>query len=693
MKKKIISLLSRDEKEFNLVIPKQNVFWMIGIFAQGNNISIDLANLFKSLPEQVKISDFPRILKEFNVHILDEDFSSGNLHFCVLNLTEGKDAEQEISIIHQDDKGASFIVHPNGTKEPLENRLNIVKIFRLQKKVDIFDFSDKAIKEDFGFKWFLKEMFNYKQLWMSVVVWSLLMQCVSFALPLMTQTVVDKVIVNQAQTTLIALTIGVFIFNLFNLGFNWARQKMILFVGNKIDNTLAIEVVAHLLRLPTGYFQKRSTGTTIARVHAIETIREFLAGSFITLVLDFPFVIIFLIVMLHYSILLTGITLAFVAVMLILSIFVAPIIRAKAMQVAQMSGKIQAFLTEYVSGVETVKSLQMEAILLNNYKQDFSEYLGKAKNVKSASINYNTVMTWLEQTLSLLILGVGAYLSMTSNSGFTIGMLIAFQMFSSRVTQPLLRIASMWQEFQQTQISMIRLKDIMDQEIENYSMIENVVLEKKGSISLKGLSFAYDRKTPLYKNFNLEINSGELVMIHGESGCGKSTLAKLLQGFYLNYIGDIEINGINIKKLSVLKLRNIMGTVPQETVLFSGTIFDNFKLVKLDATLEEVANVCKLAGIHDVIQGLPDGYQTELGERGTGLSGGQRQRIAIARALIRNPSILIFDEAVSSLDAESSKIIGETINLLKGKITIIFITHVPLANIVADKTVKMVRAK
>lgn len=661
-----------------MIINKEQIFWAIHLFAKHNNISIDSQSIFSSLPEECQISDLHRILKPLKIDIKKEDFSSGNMHF-------GFTQDNRLALLHKKDNEL-LVMYPDGTQE---TNKKIIYAFRLQKRVEFFDFSDKAIKEDFGFKWFIHEMLNYKSLWKNVIIWSLLMQCVSFALPLMTQTVVDKVIVNQAQTTLIALAIGVFIFNLFNLGFNWARQKMILFVGNKIDNTLAVEVVSHLFKLPPTYFQERSTGTTISRVHAIESIREFLAGSFITLVLDLPFVVIFLIVMLHYSILLTCVTLAFVVAMLILSTFVAPVIRSKAMQVAQMSGKIQAFLTEYVSGIETVKSLQMEHTLLNSYKQDFAQYLDKARNVKSASINYNTAMTWLEQTLSLVILGLGAYLSMQADSGFTIGMLIAFQMFSGRVTQPLLRIAAMWQEFQQTQISMIRLKDIMDNHTENYSYIENVVLEKKGSISMKGISFAYPHKAPLYDNFNLEVNSGDLIVINGESGCGKSTLAKLLQAFYTNYKGEIKINGVDIKKLSVLKLRSILGIVPQETVLFSGTIFDNFKIVTPEATLEDISDACKLAGIHEVIQALPDGYQTQLGERGVGLSGGQRQRIAIARALIRKPSILIFDEAVSSLDSESSKVIGETINKLKGKMTILFITHALLENINPTRRIKM----
>jgi subfamily B ATP-binding cassette protein HlyB/CyaB len=487
--------------------------------------------------------------------------------------------------------------------------------------------------------------------------------------------------VNQAQSTLISLIIGVFIFNLFNVGLTWARQNMILFIGNKIDNTLAIKVMNKLFHLPIHYFQKRATGTIISRVHAVESIREFLSGTFMTLVLDIPFVLIFLVIMFYYSITLSLITILFVSIMMLLSIIFAPLIRKKALEQAKISGHNQAFVTEYVGAMETVKSLQIETHLLGEYKRNFGHYLSKTKETRILAINYNSIMSWLEQTLNLVILGTGAYLSMTGTE-FTIGMLIAFQMFASRVTQPLLRVSNVWQEFQQTQISMIRLKDIMDQETEDNSIIKANIIDAQGEIKINNLSFKYEEHLPfVYEDLNLMFPPKSLSVITGPSGCGKSTLTKLLQGFYQNYQGNIQIDGINIKQMGIFHLRKYFGIVPQETTLFAGTILNNFKLVNPLINLDDVVALCKMVGIHEAISGLPEQYNTYLGEKGAGLSGGQKQRIAIARALSKKPKILIFDESISSLDEKSKQLVCETIKSLNGQITMIFITHIELKEV------------
>lgn len=655
---------------------EQSIWFLINIFRQ-HKVEILESELIKKIDNDMSFDNISSLLKDFNL-LLKSGVSQEQINFILYDKKENDKNLVELgALIEKDDK--NFVMGLNGQQEI--NKKQILKSFYIEKSIIYTDKSEREVKEPFSMKWFFTEMMKYKSLWRSVLIWSILMQLLSFALPLMTQTIIDKVIVNQAQSTLISLVIGVFIFNLFNIGLNWARQNMILFVGNKVDGVLAIKVVSRLFQLPLNYFQKRATGTIISRVHAVESIREFLAGTFITLVLDVPFVFVFLIIMMSYSMLLSGITLFFVFLMIILSLVVAPRIREKSLEQAKISGKNQAFLTEYVGSMEAVKSLQLETQLINEYKKNYGTYLERTKSARELAIKYNTLMTWLEQSLSLIILGVGAYLSMQGN-GFTIGMLIAFQMFSSRVTQPLLRISGVWQEFQQTQISMMRLKDVMDAEEENFSIIKNNKQSEEGEIKIKNLSFRYEEHLPyLYENFHINIPAKSMTVIQGPSGCGKSTMTKLLQGFYHEYKGSIEIDKLDVKQMGVVALRNHFGIVPQETVLFSGTILDNFKLVNPYVTIDEVVSLCKSVGIHDAISKLPQAYETELGERGAGLSGGQKQRIAIARALCKKPKILIFDESISNLDDESKKLVCETIKNLNGIITIIFITHIELGDV------------
>ena len=292
------------------------------------------------------------------------------------------------------------------------------------------------------------------------------------------------------------------------------------------------------------------------------------------------------------------------------------------------------------------------------------------------SNNYNTVANTLDQLQTTAILCTGAWIVM-HNPEFTIGMLVAFQMFSSRLSGPVLRLVGLWQEFQQADIAVKRLGDLMDAPTEPYSLIPSRSNNQQaGQLRFEGISFRYSEHHPwLYKNLSLTIKPNKCTVIMGPSGCGKSTLTKLLLGFVQPQEGSIQLDGRDIRHLSTNELRHAFGMVPQETTLFAGTLYDNFTLANPHASFEHIVQACQLAGIHDTIEKLPQAYQTEIGEHGVGLSGGQKQRVAIARALLRQPSILIFDEAASSLDAHTAEQFAQTINMLKGKVTILFITH------------------
>lgn len=527
----------------------------------------------------------------------------------------------------------------------------------------------------FGFSWFVAELLRYKKLWKEVLLASLVIQLIALATPLFTQAIIDKVVVHHSQSTLLVLAIGMAIFMVFSAGLSWLRQYLVLHTGNRIDAALGASVFERLFKLPPLYFQHRPTGVIAARLQGVETIREFIASAGVTLILDFPFLLVFVAIMFYYSVALTLIVLAVLAVIVAISALVAPVFQRRLQDQFLLGARNQAFLTEYIGGLETVKSLQMEPQLNNRYGGYLASYLDASFATKQLANGYNTVSNLLEQMMSLLILGIGAYTVMHSTD-FTIGMLVAFQMFSGRLSQPMLRMVGLWQQFQQARLSVERLGDLMNAPVEPYSITPARELQRAGRIDIEGIAFRYGEQLPLvYENLSFSVQPGQTIGVMGPSGCGKSTLAKLLQGFYQPSAGRILLDGVDIRYLSANELRRHFGVVPQETVLFSGTIHDNLHMASPDASFEQIVAACKMAEIHAVIEALPQGYQTEIGERGAGLSGGQKQRIAIARALLKRPSILVFDEATSALDGATAEHFAQTVNALKGKVTMLFITH------------------
>ena len=537
--------------------------------------------------------------------------------------------------------------------------------------------TDGQLKPDakFSFKWFIPELLKHKKIWREVLAASFAMQLVALATPICTQVIIDKVVVHHTTSTLIVIASALGLFLIFNAIMGWVRQYLVLHTGNRMDAVLGHRVFSHLLHLPIGYFDHRPTGTLVARLHGVETIREFLAGSLVTLILDFPFLIIFLLIMFWYSWQLSLIAMASLTLITLLSLGITPLLRKKLNHQFLLGARNQAFLTEYVSGMETVKSLQLEPQLQKKYGDYLSNYLASTFDAKQLSNTYNIAANTLDQLQTLSILCAGAWIVM-HNPEFTIGMLVAFQMFSGRLSGPVLRLVGMYQEFQQADIAVKRLGDLMDAPSEPYSLIPSRTFSEEGKIELENLGFRYSENHPwLYRNLSLTIKPGKCTAIMGPSGCGKSTLAKLLLGFYRPQEGSIRLDGRDTKFLSANELRSHFGVVPQETILFSGTLYDNLVLANPHAGFEDVIQACQLAGIHEVIEKLPHGYQTPIGEHGTGLSGGQKQRMAIARALLRQPKILIFDEAISNLDQQTSEHFAQTVNRLKGKVTILFITH------------------
>jgi subfamily B ATP-binding cassette protein HlyB/CyaB len=550
-----------------------------------------------------------------------------------------------------------------------------------------------AGQQGFGFGWFIPELLKHRTVWRDVLIASLIIQLLALGTPLFTQVIIDKVVVHRTESTLVVIGIGLAVFMVFSALLSWVRQYLVLHTGNRVDAVLGAAVFDHLFKLPPRYFEHRPTGVIAARLHGVETIREFVASAAVTLMLDLPFLFIFVGIMFYYSVGLTMLALSLIGTIVILSLIVAPIFRTRLNEQFLLGARNQAFVTEYVAGLETVKSLQMEPQLNSRYSDYLADYLRSGFGTKQIANTYNVVANGIEQLMTMLILIVGAYIVMNGTE-FSIGMLVAFQMFASRVSQPMLRLVGLWQQFQQANLSVQRLGDIMNAPKEPYSIMPSRVREGQGRIEINDLSFRYAENLPfLYQGFQFKVEPGQVVAIMGPSGSGKSTLAKLLLGFYVPTGGTIKLDGNDIRYLSANELRQTFGVVPQETTLFSGTLYDNLLMANPHASFEQIVHACRMAEIHDTIDKLPQGYQTEIGERGVGLSGGQKQRLAIARALLKQPKILIFDEATSSLDSATAEHFAATINQLKGKVTMLFITHALPKALLVDEVVRIGQGK
>jgi subfamily B ATP-binding cassette protein HlyB/CyaB len=580
---------------------------------------------------------------------------------------------------------------PTACERPAFAALYLGVALRVARPAGAAGEDDLVAQARFGFRWFLPELARHKAVWREVLAASLAIQLLGLVLPLLSQVIVDKVIVHRATSTLAVIACALALIVVFGTLLGWIRQYLVVHTGNRIDAVLGDAVFRHLFALPLRYFESRPTGVLTARLAGIETIREFVCGAAITLALDVPFLLLFVAVMFAYSVPLTLLTLAAVALLAVVSAIAAPLLQKRFDAQFLAGARTQAFVTEHVAGVETVKSLGLEPQLASRYRALFGDYLGASLGTRRLANTYQALVAGIEQLLSAAILCAGAWLAMTS-AEFTIGMLVAFQMFAGRVAQPLLRLAGLWQQFQQAAIAVRRLGDVMDVPAEPRALLPARSARGPGRIEFAGVGFRHATERPwLCRDFRATIEPGECVAVTGPSGCGKSTLLKLLLAFVLPVEGAVRVDGRDTRAYAANELRARFGVVPQETTLFAGTVLANVQLGDPLASFADVVQACRIAGIHDAIEALPEGYRTEVGERGVGLSGGQRQRVALARALLRRPQILLLDEPFSQLDAESAARVAAAIGRLKGALTIVAVTHQLPATLAFDRVIALGR--
>ena len=540
-------------------------------------------------------------------------------------------------------------------------------------------FARRALLPDdarkFTIGWFVAAVWKYRRLLGEVLVASFFLQLFALVTPLFFQVVVDKVLVHQGLSTLDVLVIGLVVISIFEVILGALRTYVFSHTTNRVDVELGARLFRHLLNLPLAYFQARRVGDSIARVRELENIRSFVTGSALTLVLDLFFTVVFLAVMYYYSPTLTYIVLGAIPCYAGLSLVVTPLLRRRLDEKFRRGAENQAFLVESVTGVETLKSMAVEPRMQRRWEEQLAGYVSAAFRASNLGNIASQVAHAIDKLTIALTLWFGAKLVIEGQ--LTVGQLVAFNMLVGRVSGPVLRLAQMWQDFQQVRISIDRLGDILNTHTEpSYRADRLAPPTVQGRIQFEHVTFRYRPDGPeVLSDISLDIKQGEIIGVVGPSGSGKSTLAKLIQRIHVPERGRVLVDGIDLALIDPAWLRRQVGVVLQENVLFNMSVRDNIALADPGMSMDRIVAAAKLAGAHEFILELPEGYDTQIGERGSSLSGGQRQRIAIARALATNPRILILDEATSALDYESEHVIRENMRQICQHRTVIIIAH------------------
>ena len=550
------------------------------------------------------------------------------------------------------------------------------EIWGPEGEILLVETTEQTPQQKFGLGWFIPSLKKYRGVLSIVLVASLFVQVFGLANPLMVQVIIDRVIMQNSTDTLQVLGIFLIIVAIFEAILTSLRTYLFVDTTNRIDMALGAEIIDHLLRLPLRYFDRRPVGELSSRVNELENIRQFLTGTALTVVLDALFSVVYILVMFIYSVKLTFVSLATIPAFMILTFFVSPIVRRQLRAKAERNAETQSFLVEALSGVQTVKAQNMELKTRWKWQQKYARYVSDGFKTVLTSTTASSASGFLNKLSGLLVLWVGATLVLDGT--LTLGGLIAFRIISGYVTQPLLRLTQLWQNFQETALSLERLSDIIDhpQEQAEEDRAQIPMPEIVGDVTYENLSFRFAPSGPLQLvNVNLEFHAGEFIGIVGQSGSGKSTLMKLLPRLYNAESGRILIDGYDINKVELYSLRQQVGIVPQDSLLFEGSIQDNIALTNPQANTESIIQAAKIAGAHDFIMDLSGGYNSRVGERGSSLSGGQRQRIAIARTVLQNPRLLILDEATSALDYDTEAQVCRNLKSWSDDRTVFFITH------------------
>lgn len=589
-------------------------------------------------------------------------------------IAETKENEYLIILAYKNDSWT--ILNPlKGTPEVLSNdalsECISGRILAFGKK----NSSSYESNHKFGFRWFIPTIIKFRKQFICVLIAVFVVQIIGILTPLMTQVVVDKVLSHHAISTLHTIAIGILIAYIYELMISLAKSYLFVHTTNRIDVILSAKLFHHLFSLPLRYFESRRVGETIARVRELDTIRAFLTGTPLSSLIDLIFITVYIAVLFFYSVPLALIMLISIPIFAILSLVITPLFKKSLNEKFRAGSNAQSFLVESVTGIQTVKSFALENKFEDKWGDLQSDYVKAGYKTSIISSTSGNVATFIQRIFDLIILVQGA--KMVIDGSMTIGQLVAFRMLANRVSGPVLRLVQLWQEYQQASLSVQRIGDIFNSPMEQMSVNATAVLPKlEGRITFDKVWFRYRADTAdVLKGMSFEIPPNQVVGLVGRSGSGKSTVSKLIQRLYIPQNGKISVDGMDLSLINPTLLRNQIGVVLQENFMFNGSVAENIAIHCPHKTIDEIIEAAKIAGAHDFIMELQEGYDTIIGEKGISLSGGQKQRVAIARAIINNPKILIFDEATSALDYESESIIQKNMKAICRGRTVFIIAH------------------
>jgi subfamily B ATP-binding cassette protein HlyB/CyaB len=533
-----------------------------------------------------------------------------------------------------------------------------------------------AEKGKFGFRWFLPAIQQHKRALIEVFIASLFIQFLGLANPLLTQVIIDKVLVQNSLSALNVLAILFIVIAIADTALTALRTYLFVDTTNRIDLALGSRIMDHLYRLKLGYFQRRPVGEVSSRLHELENIRQFLTGTALTVGLDALFSVIYMGIMFFYSISLSIVALFVVPLLAAVTLAGAPILRRQILRRSEEGARTQSHLIETITGVQTVKAGNIEQHSRWEWQKRYAGFVSAGFHAVLTATAMNSTTSLLSRLGDLAVLWYGAVLVIKGD--LTLGQLIAFRIIAGNVTTPLMRLAQSWQNFQEVALSVQRLGDVLDSPAEQtVDQASNIPMPQiKGKVQYDSVTFTYvPGQQPQLKNVSFEIPAGSFVGVVGKSGSGKSTVLKLLPRLYAPDLGRILVDDYEVAKVELYSLRRQVGTVLQDSLLFNSSVFANIAVSDPDATPEDVMRAARVAGAHDFIMGLSEGYNTQVGEQGRALSGGQRQRIAIARTVLQRPRLLILDEATSALDFPSEHMVCKNLaQEFQGR-TVFFVTH------------------
>lgn len=543
-------------------------------------------------------------------------------------------------------------------------------------------------QQPFGLTWFVPELMHQWRLFASVGLAAFMLLGLGLAIPLFFQLVIDKVLPHQGQSTLYVLAIAVSLGIAFEAVFGYLRRYLLLYATNRIDMRTAVRTFGRLLLLPIGFFEHIPAGVLLRHMQQVQRIREFLSGQLFLTLLDSLALVVFLPVLYLYSPVLTGLVLVFSLLIAASIALLLPALRRRLQRLYVAEAQRQAFLTETIHGIATIKSLAFEPRQRRDWEERAADAIAMQFHVAKISLAGQTVTGLLAKFLSVGIIIVGAHLVFQRE--ITIGALVAFQMLSGRVSNPLVQLVGLVHQYQETALSVRMLSEVMNQTPERAALQRGLVPDIKGGLEFERVGFSYGPDQPaVVRDVSFGIPAGRFVGLVGTSGSGKTTITRLLQGLYTPQAGVVRIDGIDLREIDLVHLRQHIGVVLQDSFMFRGTVRDNIGMGKPDATIEEIVAAAKMGGALEFVEKLPKGFDTMLEENAANLSGGQRQRLAIARALIKQPRILIFDEATSALDPESEAIVQANLRAMASGRTLVMVSHRLASLVEADTIVVM----